>query len=147
MRQASFPHEHFEKGPVLELADWADKNTWGSSMFLFPDAGRALYPGMFRAASRRALYVDWMSGSLSTFFESFAEEWRARWQLTMAGKFSPAGLKTMLPLPIDYYVLKRTNKLIRIPAVFANREFVVYDAHDLRKNSSLLDQANGRSRD
>ena len=31
-------------------------------MFLFPDVGHDLYPGIFRALSERALYVDWKSG-------------------------------------------------------------------------------------
>jgi hypothetical protein len=50
----------------------------------------------------------------------------------MDGPYSPARLRAMLPLPIDYYVLRRQNKLASVKAVFANREFMVYDAEDLR---------------
>lgn len=117
---------------VLSLADWAEQNTWGSSMFLFPDAGRALYPGIFRAASRRALWVDWESGVQVRYFESVAEEWWQRWQQTMQFHFSPQRLQAMLPLPIDYYVLKRGDRLKDVRPVFENSGFVVYDATDLR---------------
>lgn len=118
---------------IDEIAIWAQNNTWGSSMFLFPDAGRALYPGRFRAESRRALWVDWKSGSLSNYFESFADDWYERWQGTMDQPFSPAHLQSMLSLPVDYLVLKRTDRLPGVKPVFANHDFVVYDARELRQ--------------
>ena len=102
-------------------------------MFLFPDAGRDLYPGVFRAASRRAVWVDWSSGALVDGFESVAEEWWGRWQETMQGQFSAERLQSMLALPIDYYVLKRSDSLAEVRPVFLNRRFVVYDAADLRR--------------
>jgi hypothetical protein len=132
--------EHYtkiERQPISQVADWAEQNTWGSSMFLFPDAGRALYPGVFRAESRRAVWVDWTSGSLANYFETFAEEWRQRWQQTMEGSFSPQRLQSMLLLHVDYCVLKRQNQLADVKPVFGNREFVVYDSEDLRKSGLL----------
>jgi hypothetical protein len=128
---------------TLQLADWAETSTWGSSMFLFPDAGRALYPGAFRAASKRAVWVDWTSGALVDGFESVAEEWGQRWRETMQGQFSAERLQNMLSLPIDYYVLKRKDKLATIRPVFLNREFVVYDAADLRRAMDPLRLAIG----
>ncbi len=119
--------------PVLQLADWAETSTWGSSMFLFPDAGRDLYPGTFRAASRRAVWVDWSSGKLVDSSDVAAVEWWDRWQQSMEGKFSPERLQNMLSLPIDYYVLKRSNQLESVRPVFRNDEFLVYDAADLRQ--------------
>jgi len=124
--------------PIREVADWAEANTWGSSMFLFPDAGRERYPGIFRAESRRALWVDWESGELVDYFESAGEEWWRRWEQTMQGAYSPERLESDLPLPIDYYVLKRSNRLVGIRPVFANKEFVVYDSRDLRNASAPL---------
>jgi hypothetical protein len=118
--------------PIAEIAEWAENTTWGSSMFLFPDAGRTLYPGIFRAESRRAVWVDWQTGTLANYFESFANEWCDRWQQTMHGSFSAARLQRMLSLPVDYYVLKRANHLADVKPVFRNSEFVVYDARDLR---------------
>jgi hypothetical protein len=131
------------RNSILEVANWADEDTWGSSMFLFPDAGRELYPGIFRAESRRALWVDWKSGSLVPYFESFAIEWWRRWQDTMQDGFSPQRLQNMLSLPIDYYALKRKNQLKDIRPVFQNREFVVYDSSDLRNARGPLRVATG----
>jgi hypothetical protein len=127
-----------DKEPIAEVTDWAEANTWGSSMFLFPDAGRELYPGIFRAESRRAVWVDWNSGSLGNYSDSFASDWWERWQQTMEGSFSPQRLHNMLSLPVDYYVLRRANQLAGIKPVFGNREFVVYDSGDLRKSATPL---------
>jgi hypothetical protein len=127
-----------DKGPIAAVTDWAENNTWGSSMFLFPDAGRNLYPGIFRAESRRPVWVDWESGSLANYFESFALNWRVRWRQTMEGPFSPRRLQGMLSLPIDYYVLKQANHLADVKPVFENREFVVYDSGDLKKSATPL---------
>lgn len=124
--------------PILDVANWAETSTWGSSMFLFPDAGHESYPGVFRAASRRAVWVDWGSGKLVNTSDVAAVEWQDRWEQTMQQKFSPERLQNMLSLPIDYYVLKRADRLESVRPVFRNREFFVYDASDLRRLTTLL---------
>ncbi|MGH9622485.1 MAG: hypothetical protein ACRD45_22610 [Bryobacteraceae bacterium] len=118
--------------PVTCLADWALKNTWGSSLFLFPDAGRSIEPGSFRVKSRRGLWVDWQSGALADYFEAAAAEWSRRWRQAAAGPFTPERLQRLLPLGIDYYVLKKKDRLANVAPVFQNRRYVVYDANDLR---------------
>jgi uncharacterized protein DUF6798 len=130
--------QKIDKQPVIQLADWAAQNTWGSSMFLFPDAEHGLEPGIFRALSQRALYVDWKSGGQVNYFESFGEEWYTRFKQTMMGDFTALRLEKMLDLPVDYYVLKREHKLKGIKPAFENKEFVVYDAQDLRNSSTSL---------
>jgi hypothetical protein len=117
---------------VIELATWAEQNTWGGSLFLFPDAGRELYPGVFRARSRRALWVDWKSGMLAASFQPVALEWFDRWQGSMEGGFSRKRLESLLPLPIDYYVVKSAHRLPGMRTAFRNQEFYVYDAQDLK---------------
>ncbi len=124
-----------EPAGVEEVAAWAEANTWGGSMFLFPDAGRALYPGIFRAQSVRAVYVDWQSRQLIKYFEKFALEWDRRWRGTMNGTYSPQRLQSFQTLSIDYYVLQRRHQLAAVRPVFANKEFVVYDAQDLKKSN------------
>ena len=121
------------KAEALQLGKWAEANTWGSSLFLFPDAGRAKYPGVFRAASQRAVYVDWESGSLAAMFPSVATEWWSRWQRTMARPFSGSIPADTLSLPVDYYVVRRAHQLPGVTPVFAGKSLVVYDANDLRK--------------
>ena len=49
-------------------------------MFLFPDAGHSLYPGLFRSEALRAVYVDWKSGGQVNYLKDFAGEWYTRWQ-------------------------------------------------------------------
>ncbi len=110
---------------VVNLARWAESNTWGSSMFLFPDAGRDLYPGVFRAESRRALWVDWMSGAQADYSGVVARTWNERWHE------NNRDLESLLAVPIDYYVLKRSNHLSGVKPVFENQEFLVYDSRDL----------------
>jgi hypothetical protein len=133
-----------EKRAALHLADWAERMTWGSSMFLFPDAGLAPYPGVFRAASRRAVWSDWKSGDEVRYSEQGGREWWDHWRDTMAAPFTAARLQRMLALPIDYFVLRRVDRLNEIQPVFANREFVVYDATDLRKAETPLRLAASR---
>ncbi|MBV8895933.1 MAG: hypothetical protein JO051_05430 [Acidobacteriaceae bacterium] len=126
---------------VIALADWVRANTWGSSMFLFSDLDRSTDPGLFRGRSERALWVDWNSGALVTCFESFAAAWWDRWHTTMEPGYSPRRLQANLFLPIDYYVLTRAHRLYGIKPVYANEEFLVYDANDLRNASGPLHTA------
>ena len=131
-------YPEIDKRPTLDLAKWAEQNTWGSSMFLFPDAGRALYPGIFRAESRRALWTDWKSGGQANFFETLGLEWWNRWQQTMDGPFSAERLQKMLDLPIDYYVLKPEHRVENVKPVFDNQQYEAYDAEDLRNAPGAL---------
>jgi hypothetical protein len=114
------------------LSNWALANTWGASMFLFPDAGRASDPAVFRAQSKRAVWVDWDTGKLADASESFADEWFRRWQDTMAGDYSTSRLARLLSLPIDYYVLQRSHAVPGVRPVFMDNQYVVYDANDLK---------------
>jgi len=131
-------YPHIDKQPVAEVARWAEANTWGSSVFLFPDSGHALAPGIFRALCRRALWVDWKSGGQVNYFESLGQEWWSRWQQTMEGTFTAQRLQGMLDLPVDYYVLLRQNRLDSPKPVFENQVYVVYDARDLKNSSTSL---------
>jgi hypothetical protein len=127
-----------DKKPVTALARWARDTTWGSSMFMFPGAGHDPYPGIFRALSERALYVDWKSGGQVNYFESFADEWYARFRQTMTGVFTAERLQDMLSLPIDYYAFRRPQKVIGIKPVYENEWYFVYDTQDLRNSSTSL---------
>jgi hypothetical protein len=128
-----------QKGRDMDsVSTWALANTWGGSMFLFPDAGRASDPAVFRAKSKRAVWVDWDTGKLANASESFADEWFRRWQDTMAGEYSTGRLARLLSLPIDYYVLQRDHVLTGVGPVFTDGQFVVYDANDLRKATVTL---------
>lgn len=127
---------------VNELAGWVQGNTWGSSMFLFPDLGRSGDSGVFRARSRRALWVDWNGGTLVPCSQSFAGNWWNRWQQSIEPGYSLTRLQAHLSLPIDYYVLSPQHRLAPVRPVFANSAFLVYDANDLRNSPAPLRAAN-----
>lgn len=104
------------------LAAWARSSTPQDAVFLFPDAGHGLYPGLFRAEALRAVYVDWKGGGQVNFLTNFAHEWWARWQRVGAGRFVPE----QLPSGIDYVVLKKAHRLAGRAPVFENSGFLVY---------------------
>lgn len=138
---ASRMPESRDRNSVGGLAHWAETSTWGSSMFAFPDAGHDLYPGVFRAESRRALWVDWKSGGQSCYSGALAITWDERWQRHIEGAFTASRLQSMLPIPIDYYVLRASDRLQQVRPVFANSDFVVYDSRDLANATRPLHTA------
>jgi hypothetical protein len=114
------------------IAQWAEHATWGSSVFAFPDAGKDLYPGVFRAQSKRALWVDWKSGDAVPYSETLALDWQSRWEQSMASPFTAAKLPGLLAKPIDYLVLRRRDRLPGVKLAFEDANLLVYDVGDLR---------------
>jgi hypothetical protein len=105
-----------ETPELIELAKWARSSTARDALFLFPDGGRRLDPGIFRARALRAVYVDWKGGGQVNFLERFAREWWSRWKA--------AGV----PAGVDYIVLRRENRMRGRTPVFENSGYVVYRA-------------------
>jgi hypothetical protein len=95
-------------------------------VFVFPDAGQQLDPGIFRASALRAVYVDWKAGGQVNFLKAFAREWWPRWQQTMAGRFQPKRVETFAALGIDYVVLRAANRLPGRSPVYQNSRYLVY---------------------
>jgi hypothetical protein len=62
-----------------ELSQWAGTHTPLQAVFHFPDHGKELYPGIFRARALRAVWVDWKGGGQVNFSEPLAFEWWRRW--------------------------------------------------------------------
>jgi hypothetical protein len=67
------------------LSNWARSATPLEAVFHFPDAGKELYPGIFRARAERAVWVDWKGGGQVNFMEPLAREWWKRWSALPAG--------------------------------------------------------------
>jgi len=111
---------------LAELSQWARSSTPPSAVFLFPDANRELYPGVFRAEALRSVYVDWKAGGQVNYFKDFGEQWRSRWQDVMAKPFDPGDCGKFAGLGIDYIVLKPEHKLAAHTPVFENSRFAVY---------------------
>lgn len=113
--------------PELEqLAQWAHASTPRDSVFLFAGAGEDVAPGIFRAESLRAIYVDWKSGGQVNFFRDLGEEWWSRWQQTLAPPFDPRDVARYRALGIDYIVVSPKNRLPDVAPVFQNGRYAAY---------------------
>ena len=123
-RVVNYPRLHTPE--ITALDDYAATHTPKDAMFLFPDAGQALYPGLFRAEAIRPVYVDWKAGGQVNYFRSLAEDWWRRWQTTMSGRDIAANLPKFRDLGIDYVVLKRADAIAELKPVYGNDAYVVY---------------------
>ena len=110
---------------LAELSNWARTFTPRDAVFLFPEAGHHLDPGVFRAESLRAVYVDWKGGGQVNYLSEFATEWWFRWQQTMQG-FRATDLPRYQALGIRYVVSLPKDHLPHAP-VFQNAGYAVYD--------------------
>ena len=110
---------------MRSLTAWA-KQTDPQSVFHFPDAGRDLHPGVFRAESVRALYVDWKSGGQVNFQKGLANQWWQRWSATLAKPYVMQPPGAYRGLPADFIVLRTRNRLPDARSVYENGSFVVY---------------------
>jgi len=120
---SNYPRLHTPQ--LRQLSNWAEQSTPRDSVFLFPDAGRSLDPGVFRAEALRAVYVDWKGGGQVNFVREFGEEWWPRWSRTMASGFHPDAIPGFAAAGIGYLVLPPQDRLPE-PPLFANTEYLVY---------------------
>jgi hypothetical protein len=123
-RIENYPRAHTPE--LNQLVQWAKAHTGKDDLFLFPDAGHELYPGIFRAEAVRALYVDWKSGGQVNHFQELGAEWWARWQRTMASEDGWKDIGRFAKLDIDYVVLKRGHRSADRQPVFENSQYLVY---------------------
>ena len=119
-------YPRIETTEIRSLADWARASTPQESLFLFPDSGTGLEPGIFRARSLRGLYVDWKSGGQVNYFPEFSRIWWTRWVETGSGRWSVTAqdFPRLNATGVDYVVLKKS-----IPgtvALFSNPAYAVY---------------------
>ncbi len=117
-----------ETPELRELADWARKSTARDAVFLFPDEGRALPPGIFRARALRTVYVDWKSGGQVNYFPGYAEVWWQRWTEALVPPFEPGRTGTLSEMGIDYLVLS-TSALPHRSPVWKNERYAVYSIY------------------
>jgi len=121
------PLDHPE---VHELADWARANTREDDLFVFPDAGRELYPGLFRVYALRSLYVDWKGGGQVNLVRDFAYLWWDRWRKAGGEVYDASKLARLRGYGIDFVVLKQAHRVAGQTPVFENPKYVVYRTWD-----------------
>ena len=119
----NYPRLHTPE--LAQLSAWARTSTPKDAVFLFPDAGRGLAPGIFRSEARRAVFVDWKGGGQVNYIQGFGELWWWRWERTMTSGFRPPDMAEYPPLGIAYVVLRPANRLPR-PAAFENAGYLAY---------------------
>lgn len=104
----NYPQIHSQE--LDGLSAWARATTPIEAVFHFPDAGKELYPGIFRARAERAVWVDWKGGGQVNFMEPLAREWWRRW--------------SALPAGTGEYVVRKTGRC-GAATLFANAKYCV----------------------
>lgn len=107
------------------LAAWARASTDKDQVFFFGDVGRGLEPGIFRARSLRALYVDWKSGGQANLLKDYGMEWWKRWQAVNQSKLPLRPLDEYRRLGIDYLVVRRGHEPPGAQPVYRNAQWAV----------------------
>lgn len=109
---------------LTDLSVWALHRTQRDDIFLFPDVGRSLQPGIFRANSLRAVYVDRKAGGQVNFLPEFGREWWRRWQLTMEGTILESAAYRQLG--VTYVVFTKGQSFESRQPVYQNAQYRVY---------------------
>lgn len=125
-RVTNYPKLHTPE--LAQLSVWARTSTPDDAVFLFPDAGRSLDPGIFRAEALRTVYVDWKAGGQANYIRDFGERWWFRWQQTTGAGFRPDAIPRYEALGVTYIVLRPGNRQPR-STTFENAQYLVYDLH------------------
>ncbi len=113
-----------ETAELKQLSQWARTDTDQNAVFLFPDAGRTLQPGIFRARALRSVYTDWKSGGQVNYFPNYAREWWKRWNESILIPFTAERVPVLAGMGIDYLVL--TKSTLPDNPVWSNSIYSVY---------------------
>lgn len=120
----NYPQLHNQE--LDDLSEWARQNTPVDSVFLFADAEKELFTGIFRANALRALYVDRKGGGQVNFHYGLAKEWWSRYSATIGKPYEPLPLTHYRAFPLDYIILKTQHQLEKGQPVYRNPRFLVY---------------------
>jgi hypothetical protein len=118
---ARYPNLHTPE--LAQLSQWARENTRKDAVFVFPEEGRGLAPGIFRSEALRAVYVDWKGGGQVNYLSDFGDDWWFRWQQTVGRGWRSEDRARYSGLGIGYVVLRK--KMPKAP-LFENGAYAVY---------------------
>jgi len=111
---------------LAQLSAWARASTPRDAVFLFPDAGKGLQPGVFRSEALRAIYVDWKGGGQVNYLPELGAEWWRRWVAVFDTPFDAGEVGRYRALGVDYIVLFRGHRLGDLAPVFEDGAYLVY---------------------
>ncbi len=111
---------------LAQLSAWARASTPRDAVFLFPDAGKGLQPGVFRSEALRAIYVDWKGGGQVNYLPELGAEWWRRWRAVFDSPFEAGEVGRYRALGVDYIVLFRGHRLGDLAPVFEDGAYLVY---------------------
>ncbi|MFN0165587.1 MAG: DUF6798 domain-containing protein [Bryobacteraceae bacterium] len=114
---------------LTQLAEWANHTTPKDAVFVFPTARQDLAPGIFRAGSKRALYVDWKGGGQVNYFVSLGREWWRRYQDVMVKPDPSRPLSWYAERKIDFIVLGAAERRADGQTAYENPKYLVYPTH------------------
>lgn len=117
-------YQSLETPDLIALETYARDQTAPTSMWLFPDAGKNLQPGIFRARAGRSLYVDWKAGGQVNYYKSLAGDWWRRWNEVGQLKSNATDLTPYAKLGVDYAVFQ--TRLPGFQPVYSNSSYYVY---------------------
>ncbi|MFN8812609.1 MAG: DUF6798 domain-containing protein [Acidobacteriota bacterium] len=115
-----------ETPSLSALSSWAQSNTPTSSIFLFPDLGRRLEPGIFRARARRTVYVCWKQGGQVNYFPAYAKQWWQRWSQLLAPNHPPHNFDDLRRRGIHFLVYTNSSPAASLPLVYSSPDYRVY---------------------
>lgn len=110
-----------------QLAAWARSSTAKDAVFLFPDAGRGLEPGVFRAQALRSVYVDWKGGGQINYLRRYLDLWLPRWQQMEPPFASGMDLERYGGRGIAFVVLGANQTVRGATSVYQNTRYRVYE--------------------
>lgn len=109
-----------------DLASWARQKTPNEANFFFPDLGRRIEPGIFRAKATRSVYVCWKQGGQVNYFPKYAEIWWERWSQLLAPGHPTLDYNNLRQRGITHLVFTKDVPVEDLPAVYASPSFRVY---------------------
>jgi hypothetical protein len=127
-----------ETPALRELARWAEKNTGVGAVYFFPDLGRRLEPGIFRARARRTVYVCWKQGGQVNYFPRYATEWWSRWNALLAPGHPPLDYEDLRRRGITHLVFTKEKPAEDLPEVYAGEGYRVYELSSQASTSARV---------
>jgi hypothetical protein len=119
-------YKPFESPALDSLSQWAQTRTPIDAQFFFPDIGRRMEPGIFRAKSARAVYVCWKQGGQVNYFPKYAAIWWERWSNLLAPNHPPLDYNDLRRRGITHLAFTQDTPTEDLTPVYVSPAYRVY---------------------